>query len=200
MVNIQTAPSLLRIHFQPLERGNSPTRTTVASAFSGIFSSSFSSCLDLERCIPYTTGGSFCCKREESIAKLIKMEAPDLFQALQLLTHLHFVLLHFDACLRFPRRVDGSHERVGHRRLSLMGVVGAVVVRYQAAQAGRRDVPGERATVLLLIARVTTGGREREGEVEEERQRPGWKPSSVRKRTAASGEGRVALNNRSNLN
>lgn len=29
-----------------------PTRTTVASAFSGIFSSSFSSCLDLERVIP----------------------------------------------------------------------------------------------------------------------------------------------------
>lgn len=29
-----------------------PTRTTVASAFSGIFSSSFSSCLDLERVMP----------------------------------------------------------------------------------------------------------------------------------------------------
>lgn len=36
-----------------------PTRTTVASAFSGIFSSSFSSCLDLERVMP--AGGAGGC-------------------------------------------------------------------------------------------------------------------------------------------
>ncbi len=53
-----------------------------------------------------------------------------------------------------------------------MGVIGTVVMSYQAAQAGCGDVPGERATVLLFIARVTRGGRERqrEGEQEEERQ------------------------------
>lgn len=57
-------------------------------------------------------------------------------------------------------------------------MIGTVVVCYQTAQAGGRDVPGERTTVLLLIARVTRGGREgqREGEQEEERQRPGMKP------------------------
>lgn len=36
----------------PQDLPHIPTRTTVASAFSGIFSSSFSSCLDLERVIP----------------------------------------------------------------------------------------------------------------------------------------------------
>lgn len=52
-----------------------------------------------------------------------------------------------------------------------MGVIGVVVVCYQTAQAGCGDVSGERTTVLLLIARVTRGGRERqrEGEQEEER-------------------------------
>lgn len=78
-----------------------------------------------------------------------------------------------------------AHERVGHRRLRLVGVVGIVVVGHQAAQAGRRDVPGKMTTVLLFIARVTRGGRERqrEGEEEEERQRPGVKPSRSGKRT-----------------
>lgn len=63
-----------------------------------------------------------------------------------------------------------------------MGVVGVVVVRYQTAEAGRGNVPGEMATVLLLIARVATGGRgrKREGEQEEERQRPSMKPSNSR--------------------
>lgn len=53
-----------------------------------------------------------------------------------------------------------------------MGVIGTVVVCYQTAQAGCGDVPGESATVLFLITRVTRGGREtqREGEQEEERQ------------------------------
>lgn len=88
------------------------------------------------------------------------------------LTHLYLVLLHVDASVGFPSGVGGAHERVGHRRLWLMGVIGTVVMRYQTAQAGCGDVPGERATVLLLIARVTRGGRERqrEGEQEEERQ------------------------------
>lgn len=36
----------------PQDLSHIPTRTTVASAFSGIFSSSFSSCLDLERVMP----------------------------------------------------------------------------------------------------------------------------------------------------
>jgi len=40
-------------------------------------------------------------------------------------------------------------------------VVVVVVVGDQAAQAGGRDVPGEVGGVLLLIARVTGGGRER---------------------------------------
>lgn len=68
--------------------------------------------------------------------------------------------------------MDGAHERVGHRRFWLMGVIGTMVMCNQAAQTGCRDVPGERATVLFLIARVTRGGRERkrEGEHEEERQ------------------------------
>ena len=39
---------------------NSPTRTTVASAFSGIFCSSFSSCLDLDRCMLAIEDGSLC--------------------------------------------------------------------------------------------------------------------------------------------
>lgn len=43
-----------------------------------------------------------------------------------------------------------------------MAVIGTVVVRDQAAQAGRGDVPGERATVLLLVTRVTVGGGKRE--------------------------------------
>lgn len=79
--------------------------------------------------------------------------------------------------------MDGAHERVGHRWFRLMSVIGTVVVCYQTAQAGCGDVPGERTTVLLLIARVTRGGRERqrEGEQEEERQRPGMKPPSSRK-------------------
>lgn len=54
--------------------------------------------------------------------------------------------------------MDGAHERVGDRRLGLVDVVGAVVVRDQAAQAGGRDVPGEGAAVLLLVARVTGWG------------------------------------------
>ena len=52
-----------------------------------------------------------------------------------------------------------------------MGVVGAVVMWDETTQAGRRDVPGERAAVLLLIARVTRGGRERKREGEPEEQR-----------------------------
>lgn len=86
-------------------------------------------------------------------------------------TYLHLVLLHVNACVRFPRGVDGAHERVGDRRLWLMGVVGIVVVCYQTAEAGRGDVPGERAAVLFLIARVTRGGRERQSEVEQEEER-----------------------------
>lgn len=67
--------------------------------------------------------------------------------------------------------MDGAHQRVGDRRLRLVGVVASVVVCYEAAEAGCRDVPGEGATVLFLIARVTRGGgeRQREGEQEEER-------------------------------
>lgn len=42
---------------------SSPTRTTVASAFTGIFSSSFSSCLDFDRCIPLVKVDSFCWKQ-----------------------------------------------------------------------------------------------------------------------------------------
>lgn len=45
--------------------GNWPTRTTVASAFSGIFSSSFSSCLDLDLCMPDTNDDSFCSKQQK---------------------------------------------------------------------------------------------------------------------------------------
>ena len=67
--------------------------------------------------------------------------------------------------------MDSAHERVGDGRLWLVGVVATVVVRYETAEAGCGDVPGERATVLFLIARVTRGARERqrEGEQEEER-------------------------------
>lgn len=78
------------------------------------------------------------------------------------------VLLHVNACFFVSCGVDGAHERVGHRRFWLMGVIGTVVMCYQAAQAGRGHVPGERATVLLLIARVTKGGRVRKREVEQE--------------------------------
>lgn len=82
------------------------------------------------------------------------------------------VLVHVDASFEVPCGVDGAHEGVGDRRFWLVDVIGTVVVCYQAAQAGGRDVPGERTAVLLLIARVTRGGREgqREGEQEEERQ------------------------------
>lgn len=77
-------------------------------------------------------------------------------------THLQLVLLHVDAALQVAHGVDGAHERVGDRRFGLVDVVGAVVVRDQAAQAGGRDVPGEGTAVLLLVARVTgQGGGER---------------------------------------
>lgn len=94
---------------------------------------------------------------------------------------LRVVLFHVDVQVRLPGDVDAAHERIGHRRFRLVGVVGAVVVGYQTAQAGRGDVPGKMTTVLLFIAWVTTGGRERqrEGEEEEERQRPGVKPSRM---------------------
>lgn len=94
--------------------------------------------------------------------------------------------------------MEAAHERIGHRWLRLVGVVGAVVVvAYQTAQAGRRDVPGKMTTVLLFIARVTRGGRERqrEGEEEEERQRPGVKPSSVEQQ-----EERQTIHDSSNRN
>lgn len=42
----------------PPRRPSIPTSTTVASALSGIFSSSFSSCLDLERVMPAGGGGA----------------------------------------------------------------------------------------------------------------------------------------------
>lgn len=48
---------------------NPPTRTTVASAFSGIFSSSFSSCLDLDRCIPEDKDGSFCKRHRRKLGQ-----------------------------------------------------------------------------------------------------------------------------------
>lgn len=82
------------------------------------------------------------------------------------------VLVHVDASFQVPCGVDGAHEGVSDRRLWLVDVIGTVVVCYQTAQAGGRDVPGERTTVLLLIARVTGGGRggQREGEQEEEGQ------------------------------
>lgn len=50
-------------------------------------------------------------------------------------------------------------------------MVDTVVMRYQTAEAGCGDVPGEMATVLLLIARVTRGGRGGEREVEQEEER-----------------------------
>lgn len=96
--------------------------------------------------------------------------------------HLYLVLVHVDACLGVPRGVDGAHERVGHRRFWLVGVIGTVVMSDQAAQAGCGDVPGERATVLLLIARVTKGGGERKREGEQKgMERPAMKPPSSRK-------------------
>lgn len=70
-----------------------------------------------------------------------------------------------------PRTANCAHEGVGHCRLCLVGVVGTVVMRYQTAEAGCGDVPGEMATVLLLIARVTRGGRGGEREVEQEEER-----------------------------
>lgn len=73
-------------------------------------------------------------------------------------THLELVLLHVDAALQVAHGVDSAHERVGDRRLRLVDVVGAVVVRDQAAQAGGGDVPGEGAAVLLLVAWVTGWG------------------------------------------
>lgn len=51
-----------KVNFPHINTNNLPTRTTVASAFSGIFSSSFSSCLDLDRCMPSPRAGSFCYK------------------------------------------------------------------------------------------------------------------------------------------
>lgn len=74
-------------------------------------------------------------------------------------THLELVFLQVDAALQVAHGVDGAHERVGDRRLGLVDVVGAVVVRDQAAQAGGRDVPRKGAAVLLLVARVTGGGQ-----------------------------------------
>lgn len=149
----------------------------MASAFSGIFSSSFSSCLDLDRCIPETTAGSFCCWVDSHT--FTHTERPTLNPEVRK-PYLHVVLLHVDVQVRLPHGMAAAHERVGHRWLRLVGVVGVVVVGCQAAQAGRRDVPGKMTIVLLFIARVTRGGRERqrEGEEEEERQRPGVKPSS----------------------
>lgn len=161
---------------------NPPTRTTVASAFSGIFSSSFSSCLDLDRCIPEDKDGSFCKRHRRKLGQWgilqykIEICVPGNF-------NLYFILLHIDARLCIPRRVDCAHERVGHWWLLLMDVIGTVVVRHQAAQAGRRDVPRKRVAVLLLVTRVTKGGSERQGEVEQEkeRERPSMKPTSSRK-------------------
>lgn len=46
---------------------NSPTSTTVASAFSGIFSRSLNSCFDLDLCKPSTRGISFCRDKEVDI-------------------------------------------------------------------------------------------------------------------------------------
>lgn len=105
------------------------------------------------------------------------------WKTFQHLTDLKLVLVHVDACVGVPPGMDGAHERVHHRWFRLMNVIGTVMVRFQTAQAGCGDVPGERTTVLLLIARVTRGGRERqrEGEQEEKRQRPGMKPPSSRK-------------------
>lgn len=60
-------------HPPPARLVHVPTRTTVASAFSGIFSSSFSSCLDLERVMPAggAGGGSsrWGCRTELSPAR-----------------------------------------------------------------------------------------------------------------------------------
>lgn len=105
--------------------------------------------------------------------------------------HLHLVLLHVDAGVGVGRSVDRPHERVGDGGLGQVRVVGAVVVRHQAAQAGCRDVPREGATVLFLIARVARGGRDRQREVEqeEERERPGMKHPSSRKCAAARAKG-----------
>lgn len=98
-------------------------------------------------------------------------------------TYLLLIFLHVDVGVCVPCGDDGAHEGVGDRWLLLMAVVGIVVVCYQTAEARCGNVPGEMATVLLLIARVTWGGRERqrEGEQEEERKRPSIKPSTRRK-------------------
>lgn len=50
--------------------------------------------------------------------------------------YLHVVLFHVDVYVRLPHGMAAAHERVSHRWLGLVGVVG-VVVGYQAAQAGR---------------------------------------------------------------
>lgn len=83
-------------------------------------------------------------------------------------THQRLILLHVDTRLCVYCGVDVAHERVGDQRLLLIGVVRVVVVCYKAAEAGSGDVPGEVASVLLLITRVTRGGRERQREVEQE--------------------------------
>ncbi len=58
----------------------------------------------------------------------------------------------------------GPHEWLCDGGLRDRGqvVTAALVMADQGAQAGCRDVSGEGGAVLLLIARVTKGGRERE--------------------------------------
>lgn len=123
----------------------------MASALSGIFSSSFSSCFDLERVMPAGGVGvttSFCGDR---MGDRGQGPSPGQGRAGGPGTHLPF---HVDT--RVVLAGVAGYEGLGDGRLAALGhVVGAVVVHEQGAQAARRDVPWEGE--LLLVAWVAAG-------------------------------------------
>ena len=149
----------------PQDLPHIPTRTTVASAFSGIFSSSFSSCLDLERVIPAGGAGggsSRWVNRTElspvalplrvppsSLLVLHPLRWPDLTSAVpRLCPHLS---LHLQPGLR-----NASDERLRDVGVALSPL--AVVMSQEGAQGAGGDVAGEGE--VLLVAGVAAGSRQ----------------------------------------
>lgn len=109
-----------------------PTSTTVASALSGIFSSSFSSCLDLERVMPAGGAGvgTSRCGHRVSTARMRSGSGGKEGgggRAAHLPLHIH---------ARVVLSAVPGNEGLGDGRLpALTHVVGAVVVHQQRAQA-----------------------------------------------------------------
>lgn len=142
----------------PQDPPHVPTRTTVASAFSGIFSSSFSSCLDLERVMP--AGGAAgdssrweCRRTELSLARppplhvhagVARSPAPALVAGTNpgratISSHLS---LHLQ-----PGLGNTSNERLGDVGVTLGSL--AMVMPQQGAQGASRDIAGEGEVLLV---------------------------------------------------